>query len=104
MSRPAREIGESRQRPVDAGRGDFQLVIALDRVLAFEEFRQRVAERRAIFHVHAAVFAFGHHLQRLVFAAHQPEAHQPVARGLHDRGNDRLQMRQRRENGGHSNT
>src|ERR1700742_1220725 len=37
MSLPAREIGKSGQGPVDAGRGHFDLVLAFDGILGFDE-------------------------------------------------------------------
>ena len=46
---------QPRQRPVDAGRGNFDLVIAFDRVFGFDEIQQRMGKLAAAFHIHAAV-------------------------------------------------
>ena len=40
---PAREIHRPGQRPVDAGRGDFDLIFAFDRVFRLDEIQQRMA-------------------------------------------------------------
>src|SRR5215471_4043004 len=102
VARITREIHQPRQRTVDTGRRHFEFVLALDRVFRLDEVQQRVAERRAILHIHRSVRALRHDLQRLCLSAHQPEAHEPVACSLDDGLKDRLQMRHRRENGGSS--
>ena len=99
MAGPAREIGLARQRAVDAGRRHFQIVIAFDRVFGFEEFGQRAGQFRAIVHIHRAVRALGHDLQRLGSSGHHAQAHELVTRGFDGGLDDRLQMRHLRDNG-----
>src|SRR6185437_671963 len=60
---PACEVGQPGQRPVDAGRGHFQLEIAAHRVLALDEVEQSAAQLRAILDIHGAIGAFRHDLQ-----------------------------------------
>ena len=99
VTRPAGEIGDPRQRPVDSRRGHFQNIFAFQWILGVEEFGKGARQLGAILHIHLSVGAFGHDLQRLVLGAHQPEAHEPVARRFHLRGDNRLQLRHGRENG-----
>ncbi len=70
MALPAGEIADPRERTIDPGRGDFDLVISLDGVLGFDEIEQRVRKLGAPFHIHAAIRPLGHDLQRLVLSAH----------------------------------
>ena len=65
VPRPAGEIGQPRQRPVDAWRGHFEQIFALDRILTLEKIGQCPRKRGAILHIHCAVRPFGHHLQCL---------------------------------------
>jgi hypothetical protein len=99
MAGPAGVIGDAGQRPVDAGRGHFEIVLAFDGVLRIEEFRQCPRQPGAIFHIHQPVGALGHDLQRLSLGAEEPEAHEAIARRFDGGGDDRLQMRQARDNG-----
>ena len=56
------EIGLAHQRPVDAGRGYFQPVGAIDQVGHVEHRRERARDRLAVLHRHAAVRPLGHDL------------------------------------------
>ncbi len=99
MAGPAGVIGDAGQRPVDARRGDLQIVVALDRVLDIEELGDGTAEAGAIIDIHRAVGAFGHDLKGLGLAGHQAQTHQPVAGGLDHRFQQFFEMCDRRQNG-----
>jgi hypothetical protein len=58
----ARKIHQPGEWSVDARRGDFQLIVAFDRVFRLDEIEQHTREGGAAFHVHAAVGPLGHHL------------------------------------------
>ena len=54
----------AQQRPVDAGRADFEHISGIDRIRDVEQRRDRVADRGAILHRHRGVVdALGHDLQ-----------------------------------------
>ena len=57
------EVLQPGQRPVDAGAGDFQEVVAFDRVGGVQHLRDGARQPRAILDIHVAVRAFGHDLQ-----------------------------------------
>ena len=60
------EVDGAGQRPVDAGRGDFQQIFASDRVGGVEHLRNRAAQLGALFDRDVVVGgAFGHYLQAL---------------------------------------
>ena len=93
MAGPAREIHQPGQRPVDAGRGDLDLIIAFDRVILLEEVEQGVGKNGATLDIHAAIGPLGHHLQGLGSAAHDAQTHQLEARFLDHGLKHRFQMR-----------
>ena len=62
MAGIAVEIGFAHQRPVDAGRGNFQPVGAVDRVGDVEHRRQRARHRLAVLDRHGAVRPLRHDL------------------------------------------
>ena len=100
MAGPAGEIGEPGQRPVDAGRGDFDLVIAFDRILGLDEIEQRVAKAwRSLPHPCCRPARSAMICSVLCCAAHQAQAHQLEARRFDDGFKDRFQMRRGGENG-----
>src|SRR5579864_5256228 len=90
---PTREIGQPRQRTVDAGRRYFEHVLALDRVFPLEKAGESARQRGAIFDIHRAVGALGHDLKRLAVSAHQSQAHKSKTRGFHGGLYERLQLR-----------
>ena len=47
MARMALEVRTAHQRPVDAGRGHFQPVLALDRIFGVEDGRESAGRRLA---------------------------------------------------------
>ena len=67
------------QRPVDPGRGHFQPVLGLDRVLDVEHRRERARSRLAILDRHRAVRPLRHDLHRAARRAGDAHAHQPIA-------------------------
>ena len=93
MPCPVGEVRGARQRPVDAGRRDFDFVIACDGVFGLDEIEQCMGKLGAAFHIHAAVGPFGHDLQGLGRAAHDAQAHQLEPRLFNDGFEHRFQMR-----------
>ena len=93
MTGIALEIGTAHQRAVDAGRGNFQPVGALDRIGDVEHRRQRPRDRLAILDQHGAVGPLRHDLDGAAGFARNLDADQPVAHalqhGTRDRGHPR---------------
>src|SRR5215207_9362399 len=84
---PALEIAAAGERPVDAGRGDFETVGLRHRILEIEHRRDRTAHRLAIRDRHGAVRPLGHDLDRTAVLARHLHPHEPEAEIL-DRGLD----------------
>ncbi len=95
MAGPALEIGEARQRPVDAGRGHFEIVGAGDRVLDVEHRRDGAARRLAFVDAEGSVGALGHDLQGRRAAAGDLHPHQAEAETLQHRADDGGDARRR---------
>ena len=86
------EVLQPRQRPVDAGAGDLQQVLALDRVRRVQHQGEGARQAGAVLHVHGPVGPLGHDLQPpCVVAAHQSQAHHREPGRLGD-GVDELQQ------------
>jgi len=85
---PALEIRAADKRPVDAGRGNLEIVGAVDRVLDVEGRRDVARDGLAILDVHGAVGLLGHDLDRHAVQRRDLDAHQPVAEALDDRLDD----------------
>jgi hypothetical protein len=84
------EIRAAHQRPIDAGRGNFQPVGPFDGVGDIEHRRKCARNRLAIFDVHRSVRPFGHDLDRATCLAGDPDPDQPIAHLLqHGRSNRR---------------
>ncbi len=73
------EIRAAHQRAVDAGRGNFQPVGLLDRIVDVEHRRQRPRDILAILDAHRAVGALGHDLHRAAGLRGDAHAHQAEA-------------------------
>ena len=82
VARPALEVLQPGQRPVDAGARHLEHVLARDRILDVEHRRHRPADPGAVVDLDAAVRPLGHDLQHRAPAAHQPQPHQLEAQTL----------------------
>ena len=60
----ALEVAGAHQRPVDAGRRDLEVILAVDRILDVEHRRQILAQPLAVGDGEAPVGILGHDLQR----------------------------------------
>ena len=80
------KVAPPRQRPVDPGRGNLELVGGFDRVGDIEQGRDRMADGLAILDRHAGIVdPFGHDLQRRPGAtAAEGDAHAVAHRGQGD--------------------
>ena len=87
------EIGAAHQRPVDAGRRDFQAIGAFDRVAGIKHRRKRARGGFAILDGHGSVRPLGHDLNSAAGGGGNSHTDQPIAEtGEHrlgDRGNAR---------------
>ena len=76
IARPGVEILHPGQGPVDAGAGNLERVIVVNRVLDVQRGRDRRRDFRAVVNFDPAMRFVGHDLQRRAVAAHQADAHQ----------------------------
>src|SRR6185369_7716251 len=76
------EIGAAHQRTIDAGRGYFEAIGALDGIGDVEHRRERARHGLAILDQHGSVRPLRHDLHRAAGLAGNADADQPVAHAL----------------------
>ena len=82
------EIGLAHQRPVDAGRGNFQPVGAVDRLVDVENRRQSPRNGLAVLDRHAAVRALRHDLDGGAVSGRNLNPYKAIAELFDDRLGD----------------
>ena len=85
---PALEVRTADERAVDAGRGDFEVVGPVDRILDVEGRRDIARDGLAILDIHRPVGPLGHDLHGHAVQRRDLDAHEAVAEALDHRLDD----------------